>query len=516
MAVTCRSHNLRKFPGISAIRRLRIRRAICYDARSMKNRRISGGFTVRLQTISLLLALFVTFLYVAPAHAQDDGSTGSQTAAQQILADVNQARIDNGLPPLAVNDALTVAAQRHVDDVIANGNWGHYGSDGSNVQLRVARAGYGTSAVSENWVAVSSPEQAIVWWMNDWIHRVNILGGHWDEIGVGAGVASNGFWIFVTDFGNPDGGPPVYVTSAPSGNAGDAPEVLSVPAGGLDYAVQPGDTLLGIAIRYGLDWQDIAIANNLGEFDLLQIGQVIRVPSLGGIGGPVEEVATTALAVAGKQRYTVAAGDTLFTIALRYNIAWQEIATVNGLQEFDLLQIGQEIALPASLDAETGVEAEVTEEATEAVAAEAVESESAAPEEVVETASFASDRQRNTASARTYTVRAGDTPLGIALSHSTTLAALLAANGLTEADFLQIGQTLTIPGADEASAPAAEEVDEDTPDTPPTATETYTIRRGDTVFAVALRLGVDWQEMLRANNLTEQSLLQPGQTLVIP
>jgi len=345
--------------------------------------------------------------------------------------------------------------------------------------------------------------------MNDWIHRVNILGGHWDEIGVGAGVASNGFWIFVTDFGNPDGGPPVYVASAGSAS-GAATEVLSIPAGGLEYAVESGDTLLGIAIRYGLDWQDIAIANNLGEFDLLQIGQVIHVPSLGGIGGPIEATATTTVAVVGKQRYTVAAGDTLFTIALRYNIAWQEIATVNGLQEFDLLQIGQEIALPASLDAEAGGE---EEEVTEEVAAEARKNKPEAPEDVVETAGFASDRQRNPASASTYTVRAGDTPLGIALSHSTTLAALLAANGLTEADFLQIGQTLTIPGACEESTAATES---SAVNTSPAATETYTIRRGDTVFAVALRLGVDWQEMLRANNLTEQSLLQPGQTLVIP
>jgi LysM repeat protein len=42
------------------------------------------------------------------------------------------------------------------------------------------------------------------------------------------------------------------------------------------------------------------------------------------------------------------------------------------------------------------------------------------------------------------------------------------------------------------------------------------VRSGDTVFAIAIRLGVDWQEMLSANNLTEQSLLQPGQTLVVP
>jgi LysM repeat protein len=42
------------------------------------------------------------------------------------------------------------------------------------------------------------------------------------------------------------------------------------------------------------------------------------------------------------------------------------------------------------------------------------------------------------------------------------------------------------------------------------------VRAGDTVFAVAMRLGVNWQEMLRVNQLTERSLLQPGQVLIVP
>jgi LysM repeat protein len=507
----------------------------------MKNCLIAHGFTVRLQTISLLV-LLALFAFAAPVQAQDNADPADQSAVvQQILADVNQARSDYGLPPLAANDALMQAAQRHVDDVIANGNWGHYGSDGSNVQMRVARVGYGSSSVSENWVAVSSPDQAIVWWMNDWIHRVNILGGHWDEIGVGAGIASNGFWIFVTDFGNPDGGPPVYVTSAAQGNADDAQMVATVPAGGMDYTVEPGDTLLGIAIRYGLDWQDIAIANNMGEEDLLQIGEMLRLPSIGGIGGPMEDATN---AVAGKQRYMVIAGDTLFTIALRYDIAWEEIAAVNGLREFDLLQIGQEIALPASLDEEENAP-EAAQEATgsseitgssEATGSSEItgNSEGAAAKSASPVpGELAGDQLRSESAPsqsapsqppdkQRYTVRAGDTPLAIALSHSVALDDLLRANDLGEDDFLQIGQTLVMPDAEENDPAGNAAATDMTPSAAAQVTQAsveaqeYTIREGDTVFAVAIRLGVDWQAMLRANNLNEQSLLQPGQILVIP
>ena len=109
-------------------------------------------------------------------------------------------------------------------------------------------------------------------------------------------------------------------------------------------------------------------------------------------------------------------------------------------------------------------------------------------------------------------MRSGDTPLGIALSHNVALDDLLRANGLAENDFLQIGQTLEIPGAGEdASAAAAE-----TTTGVQAEVQEYTVRPGDTIFAIAIRLDVDWQVMLRLNDLSEQSLLQPGQVLVIP
>lgn len=478
---------------------------------------------VRLQTI-FLLSLFAPFLLIAPVSAQDGSPDGTLSPeAAQILADVNQARVDNGLPALTLNPALTLASQAHVDDVIANGNWGHYGSDGSNVQMRTARAGYGSSWVSENWVAVSSTDQAIVWWMNDWIHRVNILAAHWDEIGVGAGIAPNGYWVLVTDFGNSTGSAPQYVSSPTNFSTNGDAAVEIVPPGGMDYTIVPGDTLLGIAIRHGLDWQDIAIANNLGEDDLLQIGDTLRLPSIGGIGGPSSAEATDLTVVAGKQRYTVAAGDTLYTIALRYDIAWQEIAAVNGLSEFDLLQLGQELALPASLDAteEAPAEAEVAAKVVE----EAPQDVAAAGETSVEEPDgrFTSDRLRSdpqpaadvaVAEPAEYRVRAGDTLLSIALRLDVTVDDLLAANAITENDYLQIGQVLAIPGtgSEETAAPSiAGEMSATS-----AAAEQYTIRAGDTIFAIGLRLGVDWQEILAANNLDEQSILQPGQTLVIP
>jgi LysM repeat protein len=481
----------------------------------------------------VLCTLSIALFPQQPAAAQD-ASLSPQ--AQQILDAVNQARLDNGLPALTLSPLLTLAAQRHVDDVIANGNWGHYGSDGSNVRLRVARVGYSTSSVSENWVAVSDPGQAIGWWMNDWIHRVNILEPRWDEVGVGAAQASNGFWILVTDFGNIDGGamPPI-VEAAPVTQLTADGDITTeaIPQNG-EYAIQSGDTLLGIAYRFGLDWQDIALTNDMGENDLLQIGQVIRLPIPNGVGGAVQ--ADNTGVVAGKQVHVVRTGETLWTIAARYQIAWEDVAVVNDLGEYDLLQIGQELKLPASLDEPEEVENSDANEADgengDSVTAAAEEQsgdgteEASAESETVpaDTADEGTRFAQKSAAAATYTVKSGDTLLAIAIKLDIEWEELANANDLTEDSFLQIGQELKVPGA----APTLMSL-KDSSDEPGTgfgsdtkaaaaasSNLTHRVTAGDTIYGIALEYGADMDELLRLNDLDEDTLLQLDQEILLP
>ena len=54
---------------------------------------------------------------------------------------------------------------------------------------------------------------------------------------------------------------------------------------------------------------------------------------------------STAATANGSSVYTIAEGDTIVTIALEYNLDWQELLELNGLQPDSLIQIGQEIRL---------------------------------------------------------------------------------------------------------------------------------------------------------------------------
>ncbi len=105
--------------------------------------------------------------------------------ASQIIALINTARAENGLPSLTQNDKLDSAARGHSNDMACNELRSHTGSDGSSVGQRVAAAGYAASRSEEIIYVAGGAEAAFEWWMNDQIHRDAILRAEHVHIGVG-------------------------------------------------------------------------------------------------------------------------------------------------------------------------------------------------------------------------------------------------------------------------------------------------------------------------------------------
>ncbi len=108
----------------------------------------------------------------------------------------------------------------------------------------------------------------------------------------------------------------------------------------------------------------------------------------------------------------------------------------------------------------------------------------------------------------TYVVRSGDTLVGIAARYKVSLATLYALNKTSRTTYIQPGQQLMVPApaaraTAKADAPAA------------VTTTTFTVRSGDTLTAIALRLGVSQASLLKANGLSLRSVLQIGQTLKV-
>ena len=179
------------------------------------------------------------------------------------------------------------------------------------------------------------------------------------------------------------------------------------------YTVRRGDSLSGIASRYGTTVAALMRANGLGSY-LIYTGQRLVIP--GGSGAASSGAVSSGTSQAGaSQSYTVRRGDTLSGIAARYGTTTAALMRANGLSSY-LIYTGQRLVIPG-------------------------------------TSSGASSGASQTGSGQNYTVRRGDTLFGIATRYGTTVAALMQANGLGST-VIYSGQRLVIPGAGSSNSGA--------------------------------------------------------------
>lgn len=131
-------------------------------------------------------------------------------------------------------------------------------------------------------------------------------------------------------------------TATPSVEAPAAPDA---PSGTLDHTVVAGETLLSIALDYGVTVDEIRQTNNLTG-DLIGIGdkltipgqQAVLAPTAGGTAAPRGPVSTF--------QYTVQEGDTIVSIATRLGSSVDEILQANNLGRSDLIRPGDQLNIP--------------------------------------------------------------------------------------------------------------------------------------------------------------------------
>jgi LysM repeat protein len=129
----------------------------------------------------------------------------------------------------------------------------------------------------------------------------------------------------------------------------------------------------------------------------------------------------------------------------------------------------------------------------------------------------------------TYVLRKGDNLTHIARDLGTTIEAILAANGISNANRVYAGLTLVIPGtaavpvevqavAEPEPAPVATVAEpEGVADLPDGAeATTYVVKPGDSAILIARRFGVDVDTLLAANGVANRNRVYAGQTLTIP
>lgn len=92
------------------------------------------------------------------------------------------------------------------------------------------------------------------------------------------------------------------------------------------YTVKSGDTLSAIASQYNTTWQQLALNNKLQNPNLIYPGMRLKISG--------------SAAQSSAQAYTVKSGDTLSSIAAKYNTTWQKLASDNKIQNANLIYPG--------------------------------------------------------------------------------------------------------------------------------------------------------------------------------
>lgn len=110
------------------------------------------------------------------------------------------------------------------------------------------------------------------------------------------------------------------------------------------YMVRRGDTLFGIAIRYGTNVYGLAALNGLYNPNFIYTGMVLRVPCGGSNYPPGPGDGQLPAGIC--SYYLVRPGDYLKSIAPRFRTTWQAIAQVNRLYNPNWIYVGMRLAIP--------------------------------------------------------------------------------------------------------------------------------------------------------------------------
>jgi len=203
-------------------------------------------------------------------------------------------------------------------------------------------------------------------------------------------------------------GQPLYVPYVEGMTAEGMPTPTPGP---FAYTIQPGDTLNGIALRFGINPNTIMEFNNLLDRNNLTVGMEIIIPNYqppaeAGEAGAEPGDAVSPAVPGANVVHVVQAGQGLFEIAGIYGVSADAIIQANNLVDSNLLRVGQELIIPGVTQRDVLV------------------------------------RQ-----GAVHVVQSGESLLGIAIRYGVTVEEILEFNGLTDPDALFEGQELIIPGS---------------------------------------------------------------------
>ncbi len=250
------------------------------------------------------------------------------------------------------------------------------------------------------------------------------------------------------------------------------------PSSSTKYTIKSGDSLWKIAKNFNISLSSLLSANHLTKNSVIKVGEVLIIPppKEEGIGGSWDENTKPKKNYA---VYIVGKGDTLWSIARKYNVRVSALASYNGISQNSVLPIGKKILVPNKSSyippkKETKTTVKPTKQVSKAIS---------------------------------YTVKKGDTLWSIARKYNVRVSALASYNNLHNLNRLKVGQRLKIPSGGSVTY---------TPLKKKSTYLYYRVRKGDSLWSISRKFNVSMKTLMGLNGLSEKSILRIGKTIKIP
>lgn len=142
---------------------------------------------------------------------------------------------------------------------------------------------------------------------------------------------------------------PVPATATPNVTATPSePSETPTPQGPTTYIVEVGDTLTSIAENFGVDLLVLMVANNLNDANSIVVGQQLIIPPPD-YQTPTTTALPSTLLPGTKIEYIVQPGDTLASIASRFNSTEEAIVRENDIEDPNHIGVGDKLTIPVGL-----------------------------------------------------------------------------------------------------------------------------------------------------------------------
>ena len=249
------------------------------------------------------------------------------------------------------------------------------------------------------------------------------------------------------------------------------------------YIVKKGDSLYSIAQKYNTTVDELKKLNGLTS-NIINVGQILKLPEK-------ENIVDYDL-------YIVKKGDTLYKIANTYNISVNELKKINNLTS-DTLSIGQQLLVPIIDESDYTIYIVKKGDSLYSIA----QKYNTTVDSIKKLNNLASNllsinqqlkiptkKEEEVQNFYNYTVVPGDTLYSIAKNNNTTVETIKSINNLSS-NVIDVGMQLKLP-----------------------INFVYTVKKGDSLYSIAQKYNTTVDELKRKNNLSS-NLLSIGQILII-